>query len=182
MIEFGNVTRGLSEGKFLDLPLIYCDLDGVLVNLMKGANELILPLYPNVKDWTEVDKEERWKVISGKKDFWKNLEFMPNGIRLWNFIKPYNPNILSAYSKRDVNSKRDKLLWVTKNLGRLPRKNILIVLRKDKKRFAVSDGTPNILIDDYDKNINEWKNAGGIGILHKSIPNTIGELKKLGFK
>ena len=107
---------------------------------------------------------------------------MPNGMRLWNFIKPYNPNILSAYSKRDINSKRDKLLWVTKNLGRLPRKNILIVLRKDKKRFAVSDGTPNILIDDYDKNINEWKNAGGIGILHKSIPNTIGELKKLGFK
>ena len=37
MIEFGNVTRGLSEGKFLNLPLIYCDLDGVLVNLMRDG-------------------------------------------------------------------------------------------------------------------------------------------------
>jgi hypothetical protein len=31
-----------------------------------------------------------------------------------------------------------------------------------------SDGTPNLLIDDYDKNIREWESDGGVGILYRS--------------
>ena len=39
--------------------------------------------------------------------------------------------------------------------------------RSQKQHFAKqSDGTPNILIDDFQKNINEWQHAGGIGILY----------------
>jgi hypothetical protein len=44
-----------------------------------------------------------------------------------------------------------------------------------KKHYAFKTG---ILIDDYEKNINGWKDNGGIGILHKDIPSTIEQLKK----
>ena len=38
------------------------------------------------------------------------------------------------------------------------------------------------LIDDYIKNINEWKANGGIGVHHTSPMGTLAELKRLGFK
>ena len=38
------------------------------------------------------------------------------------------------------------------------------------------------LIDDYIKNIKEWEEKGGIGIHHTSVPKTINDLKRLGFK
>ena len=32
----------------------------------------------------------------------------------------------------------------------------------------MTNGKPNLLIDDYIKNVNEWKTVGGIGIHHTS--------------
>ena len=58
-----------------------------------------------------------------------------------------------------------------------------MVKRSQKQAYAKDkDGKPNILIDDYIKNINEWEAKGGIGIHHTNIGKTIGELKRLGFK
>jgi hypothetical protein len=44
------------------------------------------------------------------------------------------------------------------------------------------NGEPALLIDDYIKNINQFKARGGIGIHHISAASTISQLKKLGFK
>ena len=41
---------------------------------------------------------------------------------------------------------------------------------------------PNVLIDDYIKNINEWEAKGGIGVHHTDVSKTISILKGLGFK
>jgi hypothetical protein len=41
-------------------------------------------------------------------------------------------------------------------------------------------GENNILIDDREDNIQQWKDKGGIGILHTSTANTIKQLKDLG--
>jgi hypothetical protein len=57
-----------------------------------------------------------------------------------------------------------------------------LVLRAQKASFAQTDGKPNVLIDDYIKNIKEWENKGGIGIHHTAVPKTLNELKRLGFK
>ena len=164
------------------LPDIYIDLDGVLVNIEKGAKEALLPKYPKIKHWLDVDTENRWKVINNTKDFWKNLEWMPNSRRLWKIVSQYSSHVLSAYSQQDDRSKRDKLIWVNKNMRELPRNRINIVKRLDKQKFAVDKGNPNVLIDDHLKNVDEWKKAGGIGILHKDVSTTIRQLKKLGYK
>ena len=43
-------------------------------------------------------------------------------------------------------------------------------MREDKQKYAMTtDGKPNLLIDDYIKNVNEWKAKGGIGVHHTSL-------------
>ena len=157
------------------LPDIYCDLDQVLVNFMKGAEEAI------GGDFRTTDKDERWNKINQKKGFWANLEWMPGAKRLYQFIEKYDPYVLSAYSSRDPSSKNGKMKWLAKNTN-WKRGRINLVMRSHKQMFATTDGKPNVLIDDYIKNIKEWEKKGGIGIHHTDVGKTIRKLKELGFK
>ena len=157
------------------LPDIYCDLDQVLVNLMKGADEVV------GGSFITHDKDERWKMINQTKDFWANLEWMPGSRKLYQFIKRYDPYVLSAYSARDPNSQVGKKKWLKKNTE-FKKSRINLVKREQKQKYAITDGKPNVLIDDYIKNINEWESKGGIGIHHTNVSKTISELKRVGFK
>ncbi len=58
---------------------------------------------------------------------------------------------------------------------------INIVRRREKKNFAMNKRQPAILIDDYPKNVQQFKSAGGIGILHSNTQTTISQLRKIGF-
>jgi len=165
----------LTEASNEDLPEIYCDLDEVLVDFMRGANTAVGGIF------VKMDKDDRWNKINQTKDFWANLDWKPNAKRLHDFIIRYNPHVLSAYANRDLASKTGKMKWLKKNAS-FKRGNIHLVLRSQKKNYATRNEKPNILIDDYDKNIREWETKGGIGILHTNVGKTISELKRLGFK
>jgi hypothetical protein len=170
--------KNLSELKAVSkesLPDIYCDLDMVLVDLMKGADEVV------GGSFITHDKDERWKLINQTKGFWANLDWMPGGRKLYQFIARYDPYVLSAYSARDPNSKLGKMKWLNKHT-KFSRSNINLVRRAEKQKFATTNGKPNILIDDYLKNIKEWEAKGGIGIHHTNISKTVAELKRQGFK
>ena len=159
-----------------DLPEIYCDLDEVLVDFIRGADAAV------GGNFIKADKKTRWNIINQVKGFWANMGWKPNAKRLHDFIIRYNPHVLSAYTARDPNSKIGKMKWVKKNTG-FKRANIHLVLRSQKQAYAKSkEEKPNVLIDDYDKNIKEWDAAGGIGILHTDVGKTINKLKSLGFK
>ena len=169
----------LTEVNREDLPTIYCDMDQVLVNLMKGAEKVLG--YPLDQYKTPEQKQDRWKRINAVKGFWENLEWMPNAKKLYQSITRYDAKVLSAYTNKDPNSKIGKMKWLSKNTN-FKRKDIHLVLRSQKQNYAVSDGNPNVLIDDHPKNIKEWESKGGIGIHHTSVSKTMGELKRLGFK
>ena len=157
------------------LPLIYCDMDNVLVDFIKGAEDVI------GGDFASIDKAERWNKITQTKDFWANLDWMPNAKRLYKFIGRYDPLILSAFSTKDPSSKSGKIRWLRKNTN-INNYKIKLVKRAQKQAYAKEDGEPNILIDDYIKNIQEWEAKGGIGIRHTDVGKTINKLKSLGFK
>jgi len=158
-----------------DMPDIYCDLDQVLVNFMKGAENAI------GGDFASADKDERWNKINQNKGFWSNLEWMPGAKRLYSFIAKYDLHILSAASERDANSRPGKMKWLSKNT-KIKRSNTNLVKRADKQKYAMTDGKPNVLIDDYLKNITQWEAKGGIGVHHTEVGKTLAELKRLGFK
>jgi len=165
----------LMEASDEDLPDIYCDMDQVLVAFMKGADEAV------GGSFVTSDKGERWNKINQTKRFWAELEWMPGARKLYQFIARYDPHILSAYSSRDPNSRNGKKKWLNKHTKFSP-SNINLVKRADKQKFAMKDGKPNILVDDYIKNIKEWEAKGGIGIHHTNVGKTLAELKRLGFK
>ena len=165
----------LMEASKNDLPEIYCDMDQVLVDFIGGAEEVIdMP-------FAQADKNDRWEAIKNTKNFWANLDWMPGAKRLYSFIAKYDPHILSAASGRDVNVRPGKLKWLSKNT-KIKRSNINIVKREDKQKFAMTDEKPNVLIDDYLKNITQWEAKGGIGVHHTEVGKTLAELKRLGFK
>lgn len=160
--------------------IIFCDMDGVLVDFDKGYKDLTgkHTHHVDVQDkndfWDLLDKSLEEKGLT-EYDYWVNLEWMPDGKRLWDFIKPYHPYILTAPSL-DPGSKQGKRKWV----GRLDgMKNIYFKKAKNKSDFS---GKNRILIDDRADTIDKWNEKGGIGILHISAQDTIEQLKQLGLK
>ncbi len=159
----------------------YCDLDGVLADFHGAAEKALGRKITVGTDITSAD----WKVITDTPDFWSGMDFLRSGKKLWNHIRKQQPFILSALPRTDTaGAKKGKIAWVGRNLKGVTKDRIILVLRADKKKFAVNTGgRPNLLIDDNAKNISEWKAAGGIGILHHSttVNQTIARLKKLGY-
>jgi hypothetical protein len=150
---------------------IYCDLDGVLVDFDRGYKELT-GITSQQADANGA--EVFWAPLSkaGAK-FWITLKWMSDGKQLWDYIRKYNPILLSAPS-REESSKLGKRVWVKRELP-----NIKLILRPADRKQEFADST-SILIDDREKNIEQWKNAGGIGILHINALNTIKQLQELG--
>ena len=151
--------------------IIYCDMDGVLVDFERGYKELTgyyTKNHPDNANFLEpIDKEGP--------SYWANLPWMPDGQELWRYIKKYKPNILSSPS-RSQTSKVGKDAWLKMHLQNSYNK-VYFYPRSQKQLFA---GENRILIDDLPNTIQEWNDKGGIGILHTSAADIIKQLKKLG--
>ena len=180
--EILNVWR--SRGKALSLPLfeqnkmvmnyeIYSDMDGVLTDFdasfMKASDGILPSEYEK-----NFGKNGFWELIDDKGvGFWVGMPWMSDGKTYWDYIKEYNPILLSSPS-RSSTSRLGKRLWVKNNL---PGTKLILAQAKDKQNYAQSD---RILIDDRPSNIDQWRASGGIGILHISASDTIRQLKDLG--
>tara|TARA_Y100000034_G_C6726073_1_gene321389 strand:+ start:218 stop:751 length:534 start_codon:yes stop_codon:yes gene_type:complete len=172
-----DLIRGIKvyEIKSEELPEIYCDLDQVLVNFYEGADAAVKG------NFLKMDTKKKWGIINQVKDFWVNLNWMPGAKKLYQKVSKYNLHILSAFNTNDPNSKTGKMKWVQKNIN-VRRGNVHLVLRSQKQNYATTNQKPNVLIDDFRKNILEWEAKGGIGIYHTSVDKTMIELRRLGFK
>jgi len=149
---------------------IYCDMDGVITDFRRAYLNLTgidigNEFYNDTEFWTPIN--------NAGIDFWVEMEWLSDGKILWNYIEKYTPIILSAPSNRDE-SRVGKQMWVKQEL---PGVHLYLRYAKHKIDFA----EPNaVLIDDRIENIENWVNAGGIGIHHTSTESTIHHLKKLG--
>lgn len=154
-------------------------MDGVLVDFLKGAEKVLgHPFEGSYNDKKE--KFMRKHKLAQTEDFWANLPPMKDYQVLWNHINKHKAHILTAYAEWDPDSKEGKIDWVNKYLH-IPMSRFHAVKREEKKHFAMTSGKPNILIDDYEKNIREFNAAGGHGIHHVNVKVTIMKLKELGY-
>lgn len=149
---------------------LYIDMDGVIVDFDKMFKEKFGMFFAEYekkhgseKTWTDVEKY-------GEK-FWSEMKWLPDGKKLWNYVKKHNPTILSTPA-RFKESETGKIKWLKREIGKVP-----TILIKDKSKYA---DEKSVLVDDYDFKINAWKDKKGIGILHTSTNDTIKKLKKLG--
>ena len=170
--------------KALSLPLfenkeqvmkyeIYSDMDGVLTDFDKAFMEVSGGIFPSEYE-KNFGKDGFWKLIDAEgADFWEKMPWMSDGKTYWDYIKEYNPILLSSPS-RSSTSRLGKRLWVKNNL---PGTKLILAQAKDKQNYAQKD---RILIDDRPSNIEQWRASGGVGILHISASDTIKQLKELG--
>ena len=75
-----------------------------------------------------------------------------------------------------VNAASDKEIWVKRLLSENIKVNI--VFREEKPQYCTGKGC--ILIDDMERNIKEWNEMGGTGIVNVSAEDTMSRLKELG--
>jgi len=142
---------------------IYVDMDGVLADFFGDWKKLV------GKDWRKItDIGPALQKIRDTDNFWLNLPMTNNAKNLLNLIKGIKGSykILSSPLPDDPKSEPHKREWIEDNLKFFPPEDVIITF--DKTKFATqSDGTPNILIDDYGVNIQKWESAGGVGFKHK---------------
>ena len=170
-----EITLSLNEYVNNAKQVLYCDLDGVL-----GDFDARFQYFAKMKpqDYEKkYGKEAFWDLIDNQvgEIFWTGIEWMPEGEKLWNYIKKYNPIILSAPSRNPV-SRMGKKIWVEE---KMPGTRLILASRENKMEYS---GENKILIDDRADTISEWIAKGGIGILFTSTSQTIAELEKLNLK
>ena len=182
----------LEESDFMPKYQIYCDMDGVLTDFEKRFVTLLQqegPKYYSKVTIAQVTRPKHFDKLEGTEEFWKfidqhiglefwsEMEWMPNGRVLWDFIQPYGPKLLTSPS-RDNTSRLGKRLWVKENL--IPAPEVLFRFGDAKSDFANEN---SILIDDKPSNLVAFASKGGIAIECKDgdVSSVINELKKLGY-
>ena len=167
--ELIDELRGDKDKKYK----IYSDMDGVLVDFENRFKRFSGGISP--KDYEDkYGKEKFWNLIDKETGvrFWVGMPWMSDGKQLWDYIKEYNPTLLSSPS-RSNSSRMGKRIWRKRNL---PSTKLVLAQAAKKQNYADPD---SILIDDRASNVDQWIKAGGIGILHTDTASTIAKLKKL---
>lgn len=148
----------------------YLDLDGVFADY-EGEYRRLTGGDPSEKG---KDKARRFRTFP---HFYRDLPLLPNAMKLWNFVKEYHPSFLSAASNYMKTSREDKEQWVHQHFG-VPKGPRVIICAYPQDKWKHS-GPNKILIDDKKSNCEDWVRAGGIAIHHKSVDDTIQQIKAL---
>ena len=159
---------------------IYFDMDGVLADFDRGVKELC-GLDPIGQGVTGPREEKMWAGIRDAGHFYDRLELMPGAKDLFDTLySKYGSKceILTGIPKPErgiTDAAQDKISWVRRLLS----EDIIvnIVIREHKPRFCTGRGC--ILIDDYEKNVEEWESCGGTAILSRNAADTADVLRKM---
>ena len=155
---------------------IYLDLDGVFCDF----NAKYLEVFGELPDRNENDKvkdKQMWRTIANHGTFYLDAPPMPDYKELWDFCKHHDPIFLTGVPHSIAHAEEQKRQWVANWID--PHVKVICCFSKDKSKFA-SPG--DVLLDDWDRYINNWKSAGGIFIVHKNAKDSISQLKDIGFK
>jgi len=186
---------------------IYCDMDGVLVDFVKGVVEQV---NKDLKDSTIQSKE----MIKLRKALEEAEEAKITLRDLDKHAQPRTPLIKAARNYMYKAFANDEEFWA--NLPWMPDGQELwnyisqfdpdiltspmeegsergkqrwiddnlepspkkVFMSHEKHKWAIN-GESNILIDDFPSNTIPWENAGGVAILHTSAADTIEKLENL---
>ena len=147
-------------------------MDGVLVDFLGHVEKCQFFRKNGKVDWD--------KVIDKGPQFWNEMEWMPEAEKAFNELFLLSESgkfelfILSAVNfPTGVEGKK---LWIQTHT-KFPLENVIIVSHsEDKSKYASPD---SILVDDREKCLIPFKEAGGKVILFKNWEEALGEIKQV---
>jgi hypothetical protein len=149
---------------------LFTDSDGVYAHFDEQV-ERMFGLPPS-----KLNDDHMWSMIyDNRKEFWTTMPLTPDALELWEFMRPFNPIVLSGCPKGhfDEASEWKKEWW----LENFEWEHVITCPAKEKPLHIKNAG--DVLADDFVVNVKRWQKAGGIGVLHKNVPDTIERLKVL---
>ncbi len=149
-------------------PHTFTDADGVLFDFERGF-ELRFG-----GKFHETPVGVAWNLIYKTPDFYAELPLMPNAFDYWDTIRPHHPTVLTgAPTAGRAAAEAAKRFAIKKHFGaHVP---VIVCARVDKPKHMKNPG--DLLIDDHQKNIDPWVEAGGQGILFKDAASSIEEIR-----
>ena len=155
------------------ISCIYLDMDGVIADFVKRYKELYR-MEPK-----EAEKNKKFDHFFDEfiaSNQFATLDLMPGAMAGIDFLRKASvpTQILSstANEKRYDAISKQKMIWLqTHGITFNP---IFVPGKRHKYKYAAPD---KIIIDDTPSVINDWRAAGGIGILHKDWITTLAILK-----
>lgn len=159
------------------MTTLYLDMDGVVADFDEyAARTLGVPpsqgIYPN-EVWYKLATNSRLYRDLIKTPYADKLVFQCSVIAKQ---QGYELKFLTAVPKgNDVPwAFYDKVIWAQKYFPGIP-----VMFGPFSKDKYIHCRPGDILIDDRTSNIEEWRVAGGLGILHKDFNDTLAQLSKL---
>ena len=156
--------------------MIYLDLDGVFADF-NGAVQKHCPgmIY-------QQHSKQIWEILETIPNFFSTLDPILPSLKIYDDIAS-NTNIemqfLTALPRATgylKTAQRDKTDWVHQYIDWA---QVNCVSSWEMKKYFCR-GKHDLLIDDSPRNIEDWAKAGGTGILHITLEDTITKLKQLG--
>jgi 5'(3')-deoxyribonucleotidase len=134
-------------------PIIFCDIDGCVADFAKGYRQAFN------RDAYKDDKFTVKQFVMQQPNFFRNLPVIEKGRELVELLNDnYKVVFLTTPMDELPECRRDKIEWIRENFGL----KYDILFSHNKADYVVDE--KSILIDDYDKNLKEWADAGGTAI------------------
>lgn len=158
------------------------DMDGVLVDFISGALEALNKEYKkditleqyarefgvwDTYDYYGITQEDFWRTIEAVPYFWLDLKPLPWYKELYDYLSSIGDVTIVTAPSQSMNCIREKYSWLYRYLNL----TIKDVVMANKKYLLTAHG--NVLIDDYSKNVSEFKGSGGKAVLVPSTWNTV---------
>lgn len=146
-----NILRSILNKKYEtndSRPILYCELDDILVDLEKGITNLLQTGYAS----EEYPPSLLQRILRNTPNFYSNLEWTANGKELWSKIKKYKPIILTRKTHGAYQYEEGKRQWCAENLGEDIQ--VITCFSHDKPKYCIKN---SILIDTKDRIKEQWE-------------------------
>ena len=173
----------LLEEIFHKKPHVYLDMDGVQADFFGAwADKHNVPSYKHIHDPDKAITELAHSSKEEVYDFFRNLSPLPGGQRIIHWLHKHKVpfTVLSAplrgpFADISIQAKRD---WLDQYN---PGTSNTAKFTADKYVYAMDGDEPNVLVDDVDRFLVPWEEAGGIAIKHydENINDTIRQLERI---